>query len=299
MNTLEIFVALLRGMHVAAVVSLFGTLVFLTLVVPSALAEAATEAPHLRRRLLRLARISAVLALALGIAWLTVESAVIAAAGSAAMTLHAVPVVALRTQFGQWLLVRGVVLLVVLSLLRPWRACDAIAAVLAAIALAIQPMLGHAGALGGSIGTTLIISEVLHLLAAGAWLGQSAAVVHHDCNAAAQRRGNGLPQLHAGGSLRGAGAGGNRRGAGSGIHGRPAGTVWHRLWPGRAGEARAFCCVVGTGRAQSVGAHRSPGWSRVRRRTAPHADICRRRGGAGHACGAHGRLSCIAHPWHA
>jgi copper resistance protein D len=32
-------------------------------------------------------------------------------------------------------------------------------------------MLGHAGALGGSLGTTLIISEILHLLAAGAWLG--------------------------------------------------------------------------------------------------------------------------------
>ena len=39
------------------------------------------------------------------------------------------------------------------------------------MALALQPMLGHAGALGGSLGTTLIISEILHLLAAGAWLG--------------------------------------------------------------------------------------------------------------------------------
>jgi putative copper export protein/mono/diheme cytochrome c family protein len=171
MSTLEIVVALLRGTHVAALVSLFGTLVFLTLVVPSAMAEAAIEAPHLRRRLLRLARISAVLALVFGIAWLAVESAVIAGAGSAAMTLHAVPVVALRTQFGQWLLVRGVLLLVVLSLLGSWRAGNAVATVLAAIALVLQPMLGHAGALGGSLGTTLIISEVLHLLAAGAWLG--------------------------------------------------------------------------------------------------------------------------------
>ena len=39
------------------------------------------------------------------------------------------------------------------------------------IALAVQPMLGHAGALGGSAGTTLITSEAMHLLAAGAWLG--------------------------------------------------------------------------------------------------------------------------------
>jgi putative copper export protein/mono/diheme cytochrome c family protein len=171
MSTLEIAVALLRGTHVAALVSLFGTLVFLTLVVPSAMTEAAGEAPNLRRKLLRLARISTVFALIIGMAWLAVESAVIAGADSAAMTLHAVPVVALRTQFGQWLLVRGVLLLVMLTLLGRWRAGTAIAAVLGATALAVQPMLGHAGALGGSLGKTLIVSEVLHLLAAGAWLG--------------------------------------------------------------------------------------------------------------------------------
>ena len=171
MSTLEIVVALLRGAHMAALVSLFGTLVFLTLVAPAAVAEAAKDAPRLRRRLLRVARISAALALIVGIAWIAVESAVIAGADSVAMTLQALPVVALRTQFGQWLLVRGVLLLAVLPLLRPWRAGNAVAAVLAAMALALQPMLGHAGALGGSLGTTLIISELLHLLAAGAWLG--------------------------------------------------------------------------------------------------------------------------------
>jgi len=171
MSTLEIVVALLRGAHMAALVSLFGTLVFLTLVAPAAVAEAAKEAPHLQRQLLRVARISAVLALIVGIAWIAVESAVIAGAGSVAMTLQALPVVALRTQFGQWLLVRGVLLLAVTPLLRPRRAGNAGAAVLAAMALALQPMLGHAGALGGSLGTTLIISEILHLLAAGAWLG--------------------------------------------------------------------------------------------------------------------------------
>ena len=171
MSTLEIVVALLRGTHVAALVSLFGTLVFLTLVVPSAMTESSAEAPHLRWLLLRLAGISGASALIIGVVWLVVESAVIAGAGGVAMTLHAVPVVALRTQFGRWLLARGVVLLVVLPLLGPWRAGPAIAVVLAAFALAVQSILGHAGALGGSIGTTLIVSEILHLLAAGAWLG--------------------------------------------------------------------------------------------------------------------------------
>ena len=35
----------------------------------------------------------------------------------------------------------------------------------------MQPLLGHAGAIGGGAGAQLIVSEALHLLAAGAWLG--------------------------------------------------------------------------------------------------------------------------------
>ena len=153
MSTLEIIVALLRGAHVAALLSLFGTLVFLTLVVPSAMAEATVEAPHLRRRLLRLARISAALALIIGVAWLTVESAVIAGTESIAMTLHAVPVVAFRTQFGQWLLARGVLLLVVLFTLGSARVRSSIAAVSAAIAPGPADALADAGALGGNSAT--------------------------------------------------------------------------------------------------------------------------------------------------
>jgi hypothetical protein len=74
-STLEIVVAVLRGTHVAALVSLFGALLFLTLVVPTAMTEVAVEAPWLRGLLLRLTRISGVSALIIGVAWLVVESA--------------------------------------------------------------------------------------------------------------------------------------------------------------------------------------------------------------------------------
>jgi mono/diheme cytochrome c family protein/uncharacterized membrane protein len=43
--------------------------------------------------------------------------------------------------------------------------------VLAGAALAVQPLIGHAGAIGGGLGLELIASEALHLFAAGAWLG--------------------------------------------------------------------------------------------------------------------------------
>jgi putative copper export protein len=121
--------------------------------------------------LLRLARFSAVFALIIGIAWLATETTVIAGADGVKMTLHAVPVVALRTQFGEWLLLRLALILVALLIFRSGYVSAVIGTLLAAAALAVQPMLGHAGAIDGSVGATLIISEIIHLLAAGAWLG--------------------------------------------------------------------------------------------------------------------------------
>ena len=171
MSSLETAAALLRGIHVAALISLSGTLAFLVLVAPTSLAEAVGKAPLLRRRLLRVAGISAACAFLSGVAWLTTETAVIAGADGVAMTLRALPAVAFHTQFGHWLVARDVLLLVIFPLLRQSRVLIAIATPMAAIALALQPMLGHAGATGGNLGITLITSEVMHLLAAGTWLG--------------------------------------------------------------------------------------------------------------------------------
>src|SRR5580692_3203729 len=78
MSTLESVVALLRGAHVAALVSLFGTMVFLTIVAPAAMAEATKDASRLRRRLLCVALVSAAVGLTIGVAWRVVETAVIA-----------------------------------------------------------------------------------------------------------------------------------------------------------------------------------------------------------------------------
>ncbi len=120
---------------------------------------------------MRLARNSAACALFAGAAWLTAASAVIAGTRGIAMTLHALPVVALQTQFGQWVLLRLALLIAVLVLPSARRLPRAGAIVLAGAAVAVQPLVGHAGAIGGSLGNELIASEALHLIAAGAWLG--------------------------------------------------------------------------------------------------------------------------------
>ena len=79
--------------------------------------------------------------------------------------------VARATQFGHVVLLRFALLLAAFPLLggRGWRL--ALALVLAGAALAMQGGVGHAGATGGTVGAILLISEALHLLAAGAWLG--------------------------------------------------------------------------------------------------------------------------------
>jgi len=121
----------------------------------------------MRKSLLRIARLSLAAACLAGFAWLLTESASMASANNLSGALHAVSIVALRTQFGHWMVLRLGLLILALPLLRR----PTIAGAVAGAAFAVQPLLGHAGAIGGGVGAEMIASEVLHVLAAGAWLG--------------------------------------------------------------------------------------------------------------------------------
>jgi putative copper resistance protein D len=150
-------VAVLRGVHVAAMFSLFGTLLFGEL----------GSSPALTRALRQLARAGAVVAIVAGCFWFGLNARAMAGANSLSDSLTALGTVAWDTQFGRWLLVR-LVLLTVVSLVIGGRR---IALGLAAAALVVQPELAHAGAIGGEAGLLLTASEALHMLAGGAWLG--------------------------------------------------------------------------------------------------------------------------------
>jgi copper resistance protein D len=171
MDAIDLAQAILRGAHLISLVSLFGALVFLAVVAPAALAEAGAAGEPARRRLVRLARCSTALALAAGLAWLVIQAALIAGANSAVGTLHALPIVALHTRFGCSVLVRFSLLMAVLPLAGVRRLGLAVAIALTGMALGLQAAIGHAGAIGGNVGAALLSSELMHLLAAGAWLG--------------------------------------------------------------------------------------------------------------------------------
>jgi putative copper export protein len=163
--------ALLRGFHVAALLSLFGTLVSLAVVAPVGLRNAGAAAAPARRRLISLARWSSTLALLIGACWVVLQASVIAGATTIGGTLHALVLVARDTQFGHLVLRRFALLLLALPLLggRGWRL--AVALLLTGTALAMEGGIGHAGATAGINRATLLALEALHLLAAGAWVG--------------------------------------------------------------------------------------------------------------------------------
>src|SRR5574340_1193353 len=101
-----LFLVLLRWSHVAALLSLFGSLLFLVAVAPATRRGDAEHAMMIDPRLARLARAAAGLALLLGAAWYAAETAAIAGVTSASAIIGFLPVIGLHTQFGHWLALR-------------------------------------------------------------------------------------------------------------------------------------------------------------------------------------------------
>jgi putative copper export protein/mono/diheme cytochrome c family protein len=175
--------AVVRGLHLAATLSLLGTAGFLAWILPAAGVAPGT----LHRRLVRLWWISGSVALLGGLAWFSLQSAAIAGTDDVSDLLKALPVVAEHTRYGTTVLLR-LALLLVATLVGVSQSVIArrgpsppihtatqvavyLALLLVAVALGLQGFIGHAGATAGAIGDGLVLSECLHLLAAGLWLG--------------------------------------------------------------------------------------------------------------------------------
>jgi putative copper export protein/mono/diheme cytochrome c family protein len=165
MDRIWIATALLRGIHLAASLSLFGCLVFRSFVVRQGPPPEGLPVTALNR----IGWVSTWVALLAGGAWLVAVAATMAGADSLSTLLNAVWEVARHTDFGNFAGGRLLLLAGVLVLL-PWQHPRArlLALLITAAALALQPMIGHIGASGIPV---LILVEMAHLLAAGAWVG--------------------------------------------------------------------------------------------------------------------------------
>ncbi len=157
-------IPLARGLHVGAMLVVFGTLV-------SRVAFGAGNRP--RRAMARLVCAGFALSVLAGLSWLAVETAEMAWTGSLGDTVLVAPTVATQTHFGGLLLLR--ILLLAMAVAWAGRLGSgsraAIAAVLSGSAVALQAWTGHAAAASDGSVPWLAAVETLHVLAAGAWLG--------------------------------------------------------------------------------------------------------------------------------
>jgi putative copper export protein/mono/diheme cytochrome c family protein len=167
MDGFGLALGLARGVQVAATLSLFGTLGLTVAVARPAAARAPPDAAAaLQRRLLGLVKTSLLAALLAALAWLPLQSADFADGADLPAALGALPAVAFETRFGHALLLRLALLLLAGGLAVRGRAAAALLP--AGIAVAAQSWMGHPAA---SEDRLLLAASILHVLAAGAWLG--------------------------------------------------------------------------------------------------------------------------------
>jgi putative copper resistance protein D len=169
MDAGTILVALLHGFYLAALFSGFGTMLFLLGIARPALQLVPDlERGEAFRACLVLARVSLLMSILLGIAWLGSETAVLAGASGPRQAIRALPLVIGQTEFGH-LLVTQISLsaaALILAGRETWRLGVAMGC--ACIATLLEAWHLHAAAMSDR---PLLICEAVHVLAAAVWLG--------------------------------------------------------------------------------------------------------------------------------
>ena len=166
-----------RAIHFAATILASGTVAFMVLVAePAARAKIPPGFASLRRRLVNLTCIALVVAILSGAAWLVLFASNILGASITDVCLHGeLWSVVSDTRFGLvWIGRLALALLLAVQIV--WPAMRPLQLATAAVFLALPALVGHAGATPGIGGDIHLASDMLHLLAAGAWLGSLPAL---------------------------------------------------------------------------------------------------------------------------
>ena len=160
---------LARAVHFAATVLAAGTVGFIVLVAEPAVGKSGFAKLH--RQLTLLVWIALAVAVTSGAVWLVLLASDILGTSIADVCLHggAVPVLT-HTRFGLVWCIR-LALAILLALLLPWPRTRWLQITIAAAFLVLPALVGHAGATLGLAGDLHLVSDMLHLLGAGAWVG--------------------------------------------------------------------------------------------------------------------------------
>jgi putative copper export protein len=156
---------LARGLFVACALSGFGAALF-ALTVPITGHVNARGRSSIERQVRKVISLSLAAALVFGYAWLLLETHALAGTTDLAQTMTAIPAVLFDTRFGQVLALQTVA--IAGALIAAWRRRGILAAALAGTAVMLEAGHSHAFAMAH---IPLLLSQMLHLTAAGAWLG--------------------------------------------------------------------------------------------------------------------------------
>ena len=166
---LDPWLVLTRTLHYAAVMQLLGVFVFLRLVQPEA-------SPRLRRRLRGLAWASLALAVLSAFGWLALEAAAMSgdplrliAADGALGTVWRETRFGVNTQIRAALALAAALALLLPGRERRWR--EGLLLLLGAAMLGGIAWTGHGAAVPGRLGDLHLADDVVHLIAAGSWIG--------------------------------------------------------------------------------------------------------------------------------
>ena len=154
-----------RGLFVACALSGFGAALF-ALTMPIAWDVDSRLHASIERQVGKIMSLSLAGALVVSYAWLLLETHAVAVTTDLAQTVTAIPTVLFDTRFGQILVLQA--LAIACALAAVWRGRDILAASLACTAVILEAGHSHAFAMAH---IPLLLSQMLHLTAAGAWLG--------------------------------------------------------------------------------------------------------------------------------
>ncbi len=163
-----------RGVHVAASLSVLGVAGGRVFIVPEFMLRADPDAgDRIARRFVRLIRLSLLFAILAGALWLLLEAIYVTGSDAVSVGIAALAPVIWDTNFGHLLIIRLALLLIAAGAFgNGGNRRRAVAATgLALLTAALQAGLGHGAAMGGLEGNVLLAALVLHLTAAGLWLG--------------------------------------------------------------------------------------------------------------------------------
>ncbi|MCU4162091.1 CopD family protein [Acidiphilium sp. AL] len=163
-----------RGIHVAASLAILGTTAGYRLFAQAGLQrDKSSAARNAQNAIVKFLRASFAVAVIAGLIWLLCEA--IYASGSNQITsgFDAILPLLRDTNFGHLLIIRMILMAGAVLVFGHGQSNRRVllAGSFAAVAVALQAGLGHGAAMGGAEGHLLLATLILHLLAAGLWLG--------------------------------------------------------------------------------------------------------------------------------